>query len=92
MNYIAKIPKSELIHGEYYNGRCRNATVARWNAEEQVFVHWRTKFSLRYTETIKHPEDEQVYDVFVVDSLCDSPPEVIPLEPEPKGVTRLPKP
>lgn len=57
--------KSELKHGAYYFGRCRNACVARWNAEEQQFYHWRTKFGSRFVETIKHPDDDRVFDVFV---------------------------
>ena len=33
--------KDRLVHGRYYKGRCRNATVARWNADEDRFYHWR---------------------------------------------------
>lgn len=66
-DYIAKIPKKDLIHGAYYKGTCRNATVARWNAEKEVFVHWRNKFGW-FLETICHPEDEDYFDVFVVDT------------------------
>jgi len=62
------------VHGGYYKGRCRNATVARWNAEEQCFYHWREKFGRIYIETIKYPTDEQEpwWDVFdVVEELCN---------------------
>src|ERR1700730_14183694 len=38
------LPRDQLNHERYYKGRCRNATVARWNAEEQRFYHWREKF------------------------------------------------
>lgn len=69
--------KKDLKHGMYYKGTCRNAEIARWNANEQVFVHWRTKFGCKFLETIKHPDDDDVYDVFVVDCECD-PVEEIP--------------
>ena len=60
------LPKSALVHGAYYKGRCRNASVARWNADEQCFYHWRQKFNSIFIETIKHPEDDEVFDVFRV--------------------------
>jgi hypothetical protein len=59
------IARADLVDGAYYEGRCRNATVARWNAERGVFIHWRTKFANVFLEAIKHPEDEQHFDVFV---------------------------
>ena len=34
------LPKNFLRDGGYYKGRCRNATVARWNEAEQQFYHW----------------------------------------------------
>lgn len=77
MDYVAKIAKKDLQHGKYYRGRCRNAAEARWNAEKQVFVHWRTKWGDKFLETIKHPEDELHFDVFVVECECD-PVEDIP--------------
>lgn len=66
------IPLQDLKHGAYYRGRCRNATVARWNAENQIFVYWRTKFSFRFLEEIKPPELDDVYDVFyAVEEITD---------------------
>ena len=59
------IAKADLIDGAYYEGRCRNATVARWNATREVFIHWRTKFGDTFLEAIRHPEDEAHYDVFL---------------------------
>ena len=52
------LPKSALHDGAYYVGRCRNASVARWNARQQCFYHWREKFGRIYIEKIKHPVDE----------------------------------
>jgi hypothetical protein len=66
------LPKEELVDGAYYVGRCRNATVARWSAKRGSFFHWRVKFSRIYVEEIKHPIDEEYFDVFrVVRHLAD---------------------
>jgi hypothetical protein len=72
MDYTPKIAKQDLVHGAYYRGQCRNATVARWNAGDEQFYHWRYKFGW-FIETIKHPEDEADFDVFVVEELIDAP-------------------
>jgi len=58
------LPKVALHHGVYYTGRCRNACVARWNARQRCFYHWREKFGRIYIEKIKHPADELKFDVF----------------------------
>ena len=79
-DYVAKIAKKDLVHGAYYYGRCRNASIARWNEERQCFVYWRTKFSNTYTEEIKHPEDDDLFDVFVVEKEIDPPVKRIPFE------------
>ena len=57
-----------MLNGRYYKGRCRNATIARWNADENCFYHWREKFGRIYIETIKYPTDvvEPWWDVFDV--------------------------
>ncbi len=58
------IPKIELVHGMYYQGRCRNAKVARWDARIGQFMHHRVKFGFTFVEAIAHREDEHRYDVF----------------------------
>ena len=58
--------KAHLVDGAYYVGRCRNAAVARWSAQHDCFFHWRSKFGQIYIEKIKHPVDEQHFDVFRV--------------------------
>ena len=58
------LDKKQLEDGAYYVGRCRNASVARWNAKEDQFYHWREKFKRVFIETIKHPVDEERFDVF----------------------------
>jgi hypothetical protein len=78
--YVAKIAVADLKHGAYYEGRCRNATVARWNADRQVFVHWRTKFNETFLEEIKHPEHDKHFDVFVVEKEIPEPAAAIPLK------------
>lgn len=78
------ISKADLEHGAYYEGRCRHATVARWDANAERFRHWRTKFMDTYLEYIRHPEDDQVCDVFVPRLKIAPPERAIPLE-EPHG-------
>lgn len=67
MDYTPKIAKAELKHGHYYKGRCRNAYVARWDANTQLFYYWREKFGERFIEEIHCPEDENRYDVFITE-------------------------
>ena len=80
MDYTPKIAKADLEHGAYYAGRCRNANEARWNADIQQFVHWRTKFGHKFLEEICHPEDDKVFDVFVVEHKVDVIAEEIPFK------------
>ncbi len=77
-DYTPKIAKADLMHGAYYYGRCRNASIARWNADTQRFVYWRNKFGHKFVEEICHPEDDQVFDVFVVEKEIDPPVGGIP--------------
>jgi len=35
----ALVPLGDLEHGAYYFGICRNAQVARWNADTRKFVY-----------------------------------------------------
>ena len=74
------VEKADLKHGAYYEGHCRNAQVARWNAEKTVFVHWRTKFNDTFLEEIRHPDDDKVYDVFRPWGEVDAPEREIPLK------------
>jgi hypothetical protein len=80
MDYTPKIAKADLEHGAYYRGRCRNASEARWDANKQCFVHWRTKFGSTFKEEIRHPEDDKHFDVFVVNEKIDKPEREIPLD------------
>jgi hypothetical protein len=73
------IAKKDLIDGAYYQGDCRNASVARWDMKTNSFYHWRTKFGSRFIEEINHPDDDQVYDVFIPESVIEHPEEEIPL-------------
>lgn len=78
--YVAKIPKIDLEHGAYYSGHCRNASVARWDANNNCFVYWRKKFGHTFKEEIRHPEDDKHFDVFVVESKLESVEYEIPLD------------
>lgn len=57
------IPKKDLKPGTYYRGRCRNTQVALWDGK--VFRYIRNKFNQYFIELIKHPDDEDFWDVFV---------------------------
>jgi uncharacterized protein (DUF433 family) len=78
------LPRDRLVHGRYYVGRCRNATVARWNADERCFFHWREKFGRIFVETIKYPTDELEpwWDVFDVVTELPNPKFEIPFDEE----------
>jgi len=58
------IKKEDLEGWAYYLGNCRNANIAMWIPDEEHFIHFRTKFGSTFAETIKHPEDDEVWDVF----------------------------
>ena len=68
------------MHGAYYKGTCRNATEARWNADKELFYHWRYKFGSWFIETIHCPEDEERYDVFVTEAFTETPEKEIPFK------------
>ena len=76
----AILPKSELVDGSYYVGRCRNATIARWSAAHDSFFHWRIKFEQVFVEDIKHPADESYFDVFRVVRVLSEPKFEIPFD------------
>ena len=62
------IRRADLIHRGVYVGCCRNTYVAKWNEEDGVFWHLRTKMSrvpTTFAEKINHVEDDDGYDVFV---------------------------
>jgi hypothetical protein len=59
------LQKGKLEDGRYYRGECRNASVARWCAELQAFVHWTFTMGLWQLDRIHHPDDEKRYDVFL---------------------------
>ena len=79
MDYTPKIKKEDLVHGEYYIGRCRNASIARWDAIINHFLYWRTKFGHTVKEEIRCPEDEKNFDVFVAEEIAKPPYKEIPL-------------
>ena len=58
------IPKADLVDGQFYYGEYRNANVGKWNAEKNVFDHWRYKFGFRL-DTCNHFEDDNGFALFV---------------------------
>lgn len=64
-----------MIHGQYYRGNCRNATLARWNAEIDRFVYLRSEFNHEFLEEIQHCEDDTGFDVFFP-TIVEPDPEV----------------
>lgn len=58
------IKKSELLDGEWYRGRCRNAEWAQWDVKSNCFHHYRLKFNNLFVEAINHPEDDDGFDLF----------------------------
>ena len=63
------IPLTDMEIG-VYRGRCRNAEYAYWNGIE--FIHLRTKFNRTFLDTIQHPENEYLYDVFLPFELIET--------------------
>ena len=58
------IPKKDLIDGQVYIGRHRNANIQRWNAKKNKFDHMRQKFGWREDEC-NHFEDDDGFALFV---------------------------
>jgi hypothetical protein len=58
------IAKADLVDGVYYEGDCRNASVAVWDAENNVFWYNRYKFGGYFYEAINHPENDDGHDLF----------------------------
>lgn len=77
--WINLLLKSELKNGVYYYGECRNANVARWDEHNGEFIYWRYKFGDKYTETIKHFQDDDGYDLFYPTKEVDWGVDHIPL-------------
>jgi Rad3-related DNA helicase len=72
-NQSKVIPKSELKDGVYYLGSCRNSDVAVWDETHQLFWYMRTKFGDTFHENIRHPEDDDGFDLFIPVTVVDNP-------------------
>ena len=77
------VPFEKLEHGAYYHGDCRNASIARWNAEWGYFVYIRTKFASVFPEKIGYwveaQPGEHRWDEFKPYGKLENPPFEIPL-------------
>lgn len=60
---LGMIRKEDLVVGKYYEGKCRNASVARWNGSEFEYNRW--KWKSRYKDKVSYPSDEDYFDVFI---------------------------
>ena len=58
------IPKKDLIDGQVYIGKHRNANIQRWNAGKNKFDHMRYKFGWMKDEC-NHFEDDDGFALFV---------------------------
>jgi len=67
------VQKQNLVDGAYYEGRCRNAELARWFAKENRFTYWREKFGATFLEDINHPADDNGFDLFYPKAKVDEP-------------------
>ena len=59
------LPEQSLLDGHYYSGVCRQAFIARWNAADKQFYHWREKFGRVFVESIDYWQLDGIYDGFV---------------------------
>lgn len=77
------VPEEQLEHGTYYHGKCRNAHIARWNAETKRFIYMREKFRYVFPEEIGYWAEakpgEHRFDEFRPYGRLDAPPFEIPL-------------
>jgi hypothetical protein len=78
-DYTPLIGKKELKHGAYYEGFCRNASIARWDSKKEVYIHWRSKFGTTFLEEIRCPEDDKNWDVFIATKEIPTPTKEIPI-------------
>ena len=73
------IPRLFLVYGNYYAGRCRNACIARWDAQAGLFYHWRDKFGRKFIESIEYWDPAGRFDQFIpVFDIGAGLPEAIP--------------
>lgn len=69
----AWIPKENLEADAWYEGKCRNASYARWDGIR--FHYLRHKFGEKFWEEIECPEDDRGFDVFFAFRKLDGKPE-----------------
>ena len=66
------IPKTDLLDGALYKGRCRNATEARWDAKIGRFKYRRRLYGDEFAiEEMEHSDDYKGYDVFTPEKLIE---------------------
>jgi hypothetical protein len=60
---LGAIPLIDLVDGQWYYGDYRNANLAKWDSQEQVFHHLRYKFGYRW-DTCNHFENDDRFALF----------------------------
>lgn len=65
------IPKEQLIEGQWYKGKCRNAGEAKW--ENGKFIYRRYKLGYWFLDEVECPEDDRGFDVFFAQEKIDPP-------------------
>jgi hypothetical protein len=59
------IKKEDLVDGAYYQGICRNSSIAQWSAKDNCFWYMRSKFGYTYKEDINYIADDNGFDLFI---------------------------
>ena len=54
-----------------YKGKCRNADTAIYIEKIDKFIYEREKFGNHFLETIGHPDNDDGYDLFIVEKEID---------------------
>jgi hypothetical protein len=63
------IPKSHLVENQWYIGKHRCTTVAKWNGTK--FSYIKEEFSFRFFDECNHFEDDDGYSLFVPLRIAD---------------------
>lgn len=61
----------ELKDRTFYFGDCRNASIAMWVKELNMFLYQREKFGSRFLEDIHHPANDNGFDIFIPEQECE---------------------
>ena len=77
---IGGITIENLEHLSYYIGISRNSKVAIWDNDKKMFFHTRYKMKKHIIDSLRHPEMDDGYDLFIPIKKLDSPYDYLPKE------------